>query len=107
VASVDRPEDTSELGRRCASVCVRQASEVLLGLRLCLGPNCCFSVCCYSEMRCRVSPPSVSGSCGSSSADPYGVPEFGWRDIRRYKQFRSVDTNISAGDDSALGQIVK
>lgn len=53
------------------------------------------------------SSPSVSGSCGRSSADPYGVPEFGWRDIRRYKQFRSVDTNISAGDDSALGQIVK
>ncbi|PWZ16382.1 hypothetical protein Zm00014a_041779 [Zea mays] len=60
--------------------------------------------CYYSEIRCRVSPPSVSGSCGSSSADPYGVPEFGWRDIRRYKQFRSVDTNISASNDSALGQ---
>ncbi|PWZ28632.1 Histone deacetylase 5 [Zea mays] len=65
------------------------------------------TLCCYGEMRCRVSPPSVSGSCGRSSADPYGVPEFGWRDIRRYKQFRSVDTNISTGDDSALGQRLK
>jgi Fe-S-cluster-containing dehydrogenase component len=88
-------------------VFVRQAGEVLLGLRLCLGPNYCFSVCCYGEMRCRVSPPSVFGSCGRSSADPYGVLEFGWRDIRRYKQFRSVDTNISTGDDSALGQRLK
>lgn len=55
----------------------------------------------------QLSPPSVSGSCGSSSADPYGVPEFGWRDIGRYKQFQSVDTNISAGDDSALDQRLK
>ncbi|XP_066331260.1 uncharacterized protein [Miscanthus floridulus] len=59
----------------------------------------------------RVSPPSVSGSCESSS-DPYGVLEFGWRDIGRYKQFRSVDattfgTNISAGDASALGRRLK
>ncbi|CAD6265171.1 unnamed protein product [Miscanthus lutarioriparius] len=59
----------------------------------------------------RVSTPSVSGSCGSSS-DPYGVLELGWRDIGRYKQFRSVDatsfgTNISAGDASALGRRLK
>ncbi|TVU05547.1 hypothetical protein EJB05_48713 [Eragrostis curvula] len=45
----------------------------------------------------RASSPSVSGSCASSSdggwaaGDPYGVLEFGWRDIGPYKQFRAVD----------------
>ena len=60
------------------------------------------------------SSPSVSGSCESSSdgacagtGDPYGVlDKFGWRDIGRYKEFRSVDaasfdTNVSAGDAAA------
>jgi len=62
----------------------------------------------------RASSPSVSGSCESSSdgacagtGDPYGVlDKFGWRDIGRYKEFRSVDaasfvTNVSAGGDDA------
>ena len=62
----------------------------------------------------RASSPSVSGSCESSSdgacagtGDPYGVlDKFGWRDIGRYKEFRSVDaasfdTNVSAGDAAA------
>ena len=68
----------------------------------------------------RASSPSVSGSCESSSdgacagtGDPYGVlDKFGWRDIGRYKQFRSVDaasfdTNVSAGDAAALGRRLK
>ncbi|CAO2207024.1 unnamed protein product [Urochloa humidicola] len=65
------------------------------------------------------SSPSVSGSCESSSdgacagtGDPYGVLEFGWRDIGRYKQFGSVDaasfsTNVSASDATGLGQRLK
>ncbi|CAL4999335.1 unnamed protein product [Urochloa decumbens] len=67
----------------------------------------------------RASSPSVSGSCESSSdgacpgtGDPYGVLEFGCRDIGRYKQFRSVDaasfdTNISASDAAGLGRRLK
>ncbi|PAN35816.1 hypothetical protein PAHAL_6G236600 [Panicum hallii] len=66
----------------------------------------------------RASSPSVSGSCESSSdgacagtGDPYGVlDKFGWRDIGRYKQFRSVDaasfdTNVSAGDAAAAAAL--
>jgi hypothetical protein len=55
----------------------------------------------------RASSPSVSGSCASSSdcvctGDPYGVVEFGWRDIGPYKHFRAVDAalldhNVFAG----------
>ncbi|KAK8451293.1 hypothetical protein SEVIR_6G189400v4 [Setaria viridis] len=67
----------------------------------------------------QASSPSVSGSCESSSdgacagtGDPYGVLEFGCRDIGWYKQFRSVDaasfdTNVSAGDAAALGRRLK
>ncbi|KAJ1268857.1 hypothetical protein BS78_07G165600 [Paspalum vaginatum] len=65
----------------------------------------------------RASSPSVSGSCGSSSdaacaGDPYGVLDFGWRDIGRYKQFRSVDaasfdTDVSAGAAAVLGRRLK
>ncbi|WVZ92502.1 hypothetical protein U9M48_038561 [Paspalum notatum var. saurae] len=67
----------------------------------------------------RASSPSVSGSSKSSSSDaacagdPYGVLDFGWRDIGRYKQFRSVDaasfdTDVSAGDATAvLGRRLK
>jgi hypothetical protein len=96
--------------RAWAALCkrVREASwRGAIGAEIVPWTKLLFSVCYYSEIRCRVSPPLVSGSCGSSSADPYGVPEFGWRDIRRYKQFRSVETNISAGNDSALGQRLK
>nr|CAB3481239.1 unnamed protein product [Digitaria exilis] len=67
----------------------------------------------------RASSPSVSGSSKSSSdgvcagtGDPYGVLEFGWRDIGQYKQFRSVDAtsfdkNVSSGDAAALGRRLK
>ncbi|CAO2188587.1 unnamed protein product [Urochloa humidicola] len=67
----------------------------------------------------RASSPSVSGSCESSSdgtcagtGDPYGVLEFGWRDIGRYKQFRSVDaasfdTNVPAATAAGLGRRLK
>ncbi|OEL35549.1 hypothetical protein BAE44_0003429, partial [Dichanthelium oligosanthes] len=65
----------------------------------------------------KASSPSVSGSCESSSdaacaGDPYGVLEFGWRDIGWYKQFRSVDagsfdTNAPAGNAAALGRKLK
>ncbi|CAL5005736.1 unnamed protein product [Urochloa decumbens] len=67
----------------------------------------------------RASSPSVSSSCEASSdgsgtvtGDPYGVLEFGCRDIGRYRQFRSVDaasfdTNVSASDAAALGRRLK
>ncbi|XP_021321107.1 uncharacterized protein LOC8083554 isoform X3 [Sorghum bicolor] len=91
-----------------ASTAVNKVSEELLTCLMAI-----FSQKSTSSSRDeeRVSPPSVSGSSGSSS-DPYGVLEFGWRNIGRYKQFRSVvatsfDRNISASDASALGRRLK
>jgi hypothetical protein len=91
-----------------ASTAANKVSEELLTCLLAIFSQKSTS---SSQDEERVSPPSVSGSCKNRS-DPYGVLEFGWRDIGRYKQFRSVDatsfdTNISAGDASALGRRLK
>lgn len=94
-------EGSNGTGPGKASTTTNEVSEELLACLLAIFSQKSASSGQDEE---RVSPPSVSGSCGSSSVDPYSVLEFGWRDIRRYKQLRSVDTNISAGDDSALGQ---
>lgn len=97
-------EGSNGTGPGKASTAANEVSEELLACLLAIFSQKSASSGQDEE---RVSPPSVSGSCGSSSADPYGVPEFGWRDIRRNKQLRLVNTNISAGDDSALGQRLK
>ncbi|PWZ33200.1 hypothetical protein Zm00014a_034580 [Zea mays] len=97
-------EGSNGTGPGKASTTTNEVSEELLACLLAIFSQKSASSGQDEE---RVSPPSVSGSCGSSSVDPYSVLEFGWRDIRRYKQLRSVDTNISAGDDSALGQRLK
>uniref|UniRef100_A0A0A9D3P0 DUF547 domain-containing protein n=1 Tax=Arundo donax TaxID=35708 RepID=A0A0A9D3P0_ARUDO len=64
----------------------------------------------------RASSPSVSGSCESSSdgacaGDPYGVLDFGWRDIGPYRQFRTVDATSFDPDafagDTVLGRRLK
>jgi hypothetical protein len=97
-------EGSNGTGPGKASTAANEVSEELLACLLAIFSQKSASSGQDEE---RVSPPSVSGSCGSSSADPYCVPEFGWRDIGRYKQFRSVDMNTCAGDDSALGQRLK
>ncbi|ONM03688.1 hypothetical protein ZEAMMB73_Zm00001d031807 [Zea mays] len=97
-------EGSNGTGPSKASTAANEVSEELLACLLAIFSQKSASSGQDEE---RVSLPPVSGSCGSSSADPYCVPEFGWRDIGRYKQFRSVDMNTCAGDDSALGQRLK
>lgn len=97
-------EGSNGTGPGKASTTMNEVSEELLACLLAIFSRKSASSGQDEE---RVSPPSVFGSCRSSSIDPYGVPEFGWRDIRRNKQLRLVNTNISAGDDSALSQRLK
>lgn len=104
-----------------ASTAGNKVSEELLTCLMAIFSQMSSTSTSHDEERASSSSPLVSGSCESSSdggtcagtGDPYGVLEFGWRDIGRYKQFRSVDaasfdTNVSAGDAAAaLGRRLK
>ncbi|CAO2169403.1 unnamed protein product [Urochloa humidicola] len=109
-------DGSNGIGSDTASTAVNKVSEELL--------SCLMAI--FSQMGTssrqeedRASSPSVSGSSESSSdggcagsGDPYGVLEFGWRNIGRYKQFRSVDaasfdTNVPANDAASLSQRLK
>ncbi|KAL6646028.1 hypothetical protein ACP70R_017636 [Stipagrostis hirtigluma subsp. patula] len=101
------------VGSDKASTGANKASEELLRCLLAIFSQMSTS---NGQEEERASPPSVSGSCERSSdsacaGDPYGVLDFGWRDIGPYKQFRAVDAaafdkSNSAGD-AALGRRLK
>ncbi|KAK3123667.1 hypothetical protein QOZ80_8AG0634370 [Eleusine coracana subsp. coracana] len=83
-------DDINNVDADKASTSANKVSEELL---TCLMDV--FSKMSHEEERASSSP-SVSSSCASSSdgacaGDPYGVLEFGWRDIGPYKYFRAVD----------------
>lgn len=102
-------DDTNSTDPDKASTSANRVSEELLTCLMTI-----FSQMSHDEE--RQSSPSVSGSCASSSdgacaGDPYGVQEFGWRDIGPYKHFRAVapasfDQDVFAGD-TLLGRRLK
>lgn len=108
-------EDTNGIGSEKASTAGNKVSEELLTCLLTIVSQMSTSSSGGQDEE-RASSPSVSSSCGSSDGacagdDPYGILDFGRRDIGPYKQFRAVDAtsfhqNVSASN-TLLGRRLK